>query len=69
MAKVNMDVHRYVVVENSIVTSKDPAHNLKFIQGMVYAIEHFHGLIMELRKGRARMKGTAMKLAVFENLN
>lgn len=45
MAKVNMDVHRYIVVENSIVTSKDRAHNLKFIHGMVNAIEHFHALI------------------------
>lgn len=48
MAKVNMDVHRYVVVENSIVTSKDRDHNLKFINGMVNAIEHFHGLIKDL---------------------
>ncbi|MER3373043.1 MAG: glycosyltransferase [Allomuricauda sp.] len=48
MAKVDMDVHRYIVVENSIVTSKDRAHNLKFIHGMVNAIEHFHGLIKSL---------------------
>ncbi|MBO0323571.1 glycosyltransferase [Muricauda sp. CAU 1633] len=48
MAKVDMDVHRYIVVENSIVTSKDRAHNLKFIHGMVNAIEHFHGLIKGL---------------------
>lgn len=48
MAKVNIDVHRYVVVENSIVTSKDRSHNLKFIHGMVNAIEHFHGLIKRL---------------------
>ncbi|MBN4057996.1 glycosyltransferase [Olleya sp. AH-315-K02] len=44
VAKVAMDVHRYVVVENSIVTSKDRAHNLKFIKGMVFAIEHFDNL-------------------------
>ncbi|SDR00515.1 glycosyltransferase [Flagellimonas zhangzhouensis] len=48
MAKVNMDIHRYIVVENSIVTSKDRAHNLKFIKGMINAIEHFHGLIENL---------------------
>jgi len=48
MAKVEMDAHRYVVVENSIVTSKDKAHNLKFVNGMVYAIEHFQGLIKGL---------------------
>lgn len=38
MAKVTMDIHRYVVVENSIVTSKDSSHNLKFIKGMVFAL-------------------------------
>lgn len=32
-------------------------------------LERCHALIMELRKGRARMKGTAMKLAVLENRN
>ncbi|PCJ95893.1 MAG: hypothetical protein COA50_08005 [Flavobacteriaceae bacterium] len=48
MAKLDMDVHRYAIVENSIVTSKDRSHNLKFIHGMVYAIEHFHGLIKGL---------------------
>ncbi|MEJ1222346.1 glycosyltransferase [Sediminicola sp. 1XM1-17] len=48
LAKVNLDVHRYVVVENSIVTSKDRAHNLKFIHGMVTAVEHFHNLIKGL---------------------
>ena len=48
MAKVALDVHRYVVVENSIVTSKDKAHNLKFIHGMVFAIEHFNTLVQDL---------------------
>jgi len=48
VAKVAMDVHRYVVVENSIVTSKDRAHNLKFIKGMVHAIEHFQVLLDHL---------------------
>jgi glycosyltransferase involved in cell wall biosynthesis len=44
MAKVTMDIHRYVVVEDSIVTSKNSNHNLKFIKGMVFAIEHFDSL-------------------------
>ena len=44
IAKLKWDVHRYVVVENSIVTSKDIAHNKKFIVGMVNAIEHLHHL-------------------------
>ncbi|MCL6275531.1 glycosyltransferase [Muricauda sp. 2012CJ35-5] len=44
-AKIDLDVHRYVVVENSIVTSTDKAHNLKFIKGMVYAIEIFRDLM------------------------
>lgn len=44
IAKLKWDVHRYVVVENSIVTSKDIAHNKKFIVGMVNAIEHLHQL-------------------------
>ncbi len=48
MAKLELDIHRYVVVENSIVTSKDRAHNLKFIKGMENAIAHFHGLIKDL---------------------
>lgn len=48
MAKVNLDIHRYVTVENSIVTSKDAAHNLRFIHGMVYAIEKMQGMIQGL---------------------
>lgn len=62
MAKVNMDVHRYVVVENSIVTSKDRAHNLKFIHGMVYAIEHFHGLINGLDSSHTSYQKVVKKL-------
>ena len=45
IAKLEWDVHRYVVVENSIVTSKDIAHNKKFISGMVNAVEHIYHLI------------------------
>lgn len=62
MAKVNMEIHRYVVVENSIVTSKDPAHNLKFIHGMVYAIEHFHGLIKGLNSSHVNYHKVVKKL-------
>jgi glycosyltransferase involved in cell wall biosynthesis len=45
ISKLNWDVHRYIVVENSIATSRDVAHNLKFIHGMVNAVEKFHDLI------------------------
>jgi hypothetical protein len=62
MSKVNMDVHRYDVVENSIVTSRDPAHNLKFIHGMVYAIEHFHGLIKGLNSSHVNYQKVVKKL-------
>ncbi|TLP70586.1 glycosyltransferase [Maribacter sp. ACAM166] len=62
MAKVDMDVHRYAVVENSIVTSKDPAHNLKFINGMVYAVEHFHGLIKDLNSSHLYYHKVVKKL-------
>lgn len=62
MAKVNLDVHRYVVVENSIVTSKDTAHNLKFINGMQNAVEHFHGLIQGLNKTHAQYQKAVKQL-------
>ncbi|MDT0607850.1 glycosyltransferase [Croceitalea rosinachiae] len=48
IGKVAMDVHRYVMVENSIVTNKSRTHNLKFINGMIFAIEHFESLIQDL---------------------
>ena len=75
MAKVAMDVHRYVVVENSIVTSKDRAHNLKFIKGMVFAIEHFYTLTQKLdpsdrnyqmvvNKLKARQQGLTFALII-----
>ncbi len=48
ISKIGLDAHRYVVVENSIVTSKDIAHNKRFINGMVNAVEHLHQLINNL---------------------
>jgi glycosyltransferase involved in cell wall biosynthesis len=45
--KVNLDVHRFVQVENSATTNKNPAHLLKFIDDIVYAL----GKIDELVKG------------------
>ncbi len=44
MSKIKMDVHRYIVVENSILNSKDKAHNIRFIQGMIFAVEKFGDL-------------------------
>ena len=48
ISKVTMDVHRFVQVENSATTNKKPAHLLKFIDDLVYAIEKFDGLIKSL---------------------
>lgn len=62
MAKVNLDVHRYVVVQNSIVTNKDPVHNLKFIQGMVYAVEKLNDLIKGLNSSHLDYHGAVKKL-------
>lgn len=62
MAKVNLDIHRYVVVENSIVTNRDSAHNLKFINGMVYAIEHFYKLINGLNSSHVNCHKVTKKL-------
>ncbi len=75
MAKVALDIHRYVVVANSIVTSRDRAHNLKFIKGMVFAIEHFYDLTQNLdtsdayyhsvvKKLRARQQGLTFALII-----
>lgn len=62
MAKVNLDIHRYVVVENSIVTSKDRTHNLKFVNGMVYAVEHFYKLIKGLNTSHVNYQKVVNKI-------
>ncbi len=62
MSKVDLDIHRYVVVENSIVTSRDPAHNLKFIRGMVYANEVLHELIKSLNSSHVNYHKVIKKL-------
>lgn len=54
IAKIKWAIHRYVVVENSIVTSKDVAHNKRFINGMVNAVEHIHHLIDKLDGSHAQ---------------
>jgi len=46
--KVNMDVHRFVQVENSATTNKKPTHLLKFIDDIVYALGKFDELIKGL---------------------
>ena len=48
MAKANFDVHRFVKVEGSATTNKKPAHLLKFIEDIVYAVEKFDALIKGL---------------------
>lgn len=62
IAKADLDVHRYVVVENSIVTSKNAAHNLKFIHGMTYANEIIYELIKSLNKGHVNYHKAVKKL-------
>lgn len=62
MGKANLDVHRYVTVENSIVTSRDAAHNLRFINGMVYAIEKIKGMIQNLDPSHGSYKQVVEKL-------
>ena len=48
ISKVDLELHRYLLVENSIVRSKDAAHNLRFIHGMVYAIEQIDDMIQSM---------------------
>lgn len=48
IAKTNKDVHRFVKVKNSIQTSTNNAHMLKFIHDLVYAIEELDVLIKNL---------------------
>ncbi len=62
ISKANLDVHRYVVVQNSIATSRDPAHNLKFIHGMVYAVEKFHDLINGLNNSHVNYHRVVKRL-------
>jgi len=62
ISKANLDVHRYVIVENSIVTSKDAAHNLKFIQGMTYANEIIYDLIKSLDSSHVKYHEAVKKL-------
>ena len=62
IAKVDLDVHRYVTVENSIVRSKDAAHNLKFIHGMTYAVEKIHEMIKNLNPSHVNHHRVVKKL-------
>lgn len=62
ISKVDLDVHRYVTVENSIVTSRDAAHNLKFIHGMTYAIEKIYDLIKSLNSSHVKYDEVVKKL-------
>ncbi len=62
IAKADLDVHRYVTVDNSIVRSKDAAHNLKFINGMTYAVEKFHEMINSLDNSHVNYNQVVNKL-------
>ncbi len=62
ISKVNLDAHRYVKVEGSIVTSKDPKINLKFIHGMVKAVEELHVLIKNLNSSHENYPNVVNKL-------
>ena len=64
IAKLKWDVHRYVVVENSIVTSKDISHNKKFTNGMVNAIEHLHHLASGLDRSHLQYSNAVKVLQV-----
>ena len=48
ISKANIDVHRWVQVENSATTNRDSAHLQKFIDDLVYAVEKFDTLIKSL---------------------
>ncbi|MBC2840323.1 glycosyltransferase [Robiginitalea sp. SC105] len=62
IAKAEMDIHRYVTVADSIVTSRDAAHNLRFIHGMVYAIERIHELIKNMDPSHGKYQKAVEKL-------
>lgn len=42
VSQVNLDVHRFVKVRNSIQTSTNYNHTVKFVDDMVFAIEQIH---------------------------
>lgn len=62
MSKVNMDVHRYIQAQNSIATSRDVAHNVKSIHGMVNAVEKFHDLTSGLDNSHMNYHSAVKKL-------
>ena len=62
ISKVDLEVHRYLLVENSIVRSKDAAHNLRFIHGMVYAIERIHEMIEGIDSSHKSYPNTLKRL-------
>lgn len=62
ISRANLDIHRYIIVENSIVTSKSRAHNLKFINGMMNAVEKFNDLILQMDITHPEYDGAVKKL-------
>lgn len=62
VCKIKDEVHRYIVVEDSIVTSTDQTHNLKFIKGMLFAVEQYDELIKELNPKHKNYIGATKRL-------
>ena len=48
ISRIDLEVHRYLIVDDGIVRSKDAAHNLRFVNGMVYANEQIHDMIVSI---------------------
>ncbi|MBN4058111.1 glycosyltransferase, partial [Olleya sp. AH-315-K02] len=74
VTKVNLDVHRFVKVENSIQTTTNYKHILKYVDDLVFAIEEIYLEIKQIDPGHKyhkqavmelRRKQQAMALAVF----
>ena len=62
ITKVNLDVHRHVMVPGSIVRSKSPETNMEFIQGMVKAVERLDVLIKSLNRSHEKYPKAVKKV-------
>jgi glycosyltransferase involved in cell wall biosynthesis len=62
IGKVNVNAHRHVKVEGSIVRSKDPVKNREFIDAMVLAVERLDELIKDFRRSCEHCSGVLNRL-------
>ena len=62
MTKVNLDVHRFVKVENSIQTKTNYQHVSKYIDDMVFTIEGIHLVKKQVDSGHIYYKSAMMRL-------